>query len=96
MFIKELSLYINYLKEQINDSSKPISEKELKYFRMFQKNMQDGINYYKHLFSEQMVKNEAAKIDLLNNLEILESDLNSIELEPTEEFTPELLLVNTG
>jgi hypothetical protein len=47
MFIKELSLYINYLKEIIDDSPKPISEKELKYFFTFQKNMQDGIDYYK-------------------------------------------------
>jgi len=96
MFIRELSLYINYLKEQIDDSPKPISEKELKYFFKFQKNLQDGIDYYKHLFSEIMVNNEAIKIDLLNNLEILERELSSIEMEPTEEFTSHLLLVNTG
>jgi len=96
MFIKELSLYINYLKEKIDDSPKPISEKDVKYFRMFQKNMQDGIDYYKHLFSEIMIKNEATKIDLLNNLGIIERELNNIELEPAEEFTPELPLVKTG
>ncbi len=95
MFIKELSLYINYLKELIDDLPKPISEKELKYFLTFQKNIQDGIDYYKHLFSEIMVKNEGTKIDLLNNLEILERELNRIELKPAEEITPELLLVTT-
>ncbi len=58
--------------------------------------MQDGIDYYKHLFSEIMVKTEDVKIDLLNNLTVLESELNSIELEPVEEFTPQLLLVKTG
>jgi hypothetical protein len=90
MFIKELSLYINYLKEKIDDSAKPISEKELKYFLTFQNNLQDGINYYKHLFSDIMVKIEAIKIDLLNNLTILERELNSIELKPAEELTPQL------
>ena len=96
MFIKELSLYIDYLKEKIDDSPKPISEKELKYFLTCQKNIQDGIDYYKYLFSEIMVKTEESKIDRLNNLAILERELNSIELEPAEEFTPELLLVNSG
>ena len=83
-------------KEKIDDSPKPISEKELKYFLKFQKNMQDGIDYYKHLFSEIMVKIEDIKIDLLNNLAILERELNSIELEPAEEFTPQLLLNKVG
>ncbi|MCH9029086.1 MAG: hypothetical protein IH819_05615 [Bacteroidetes bacterium] len=92
MFIKEIDLYINFLKDKIDDSPKPISEKELKYFLTFQKNMQDGIDYYKHLFSEIMVKIEEIKIDLLNNLAILERELNSIELEPA----PQLLLVNAG
>ncbi|MCH6573940.1 MAG: hypothetical protein IH795_01865, partial [Bacteroidetes bacterium] len=93
---KELDLYINYLKDKIDDSPKPISEKELKYFLKFQKNMQDGIDYYKHLFSEIMVKIEEIKIDLLNNLAMLEKELNSIELKPAEESTQELLLVSTG
>ena len=92
MFIKEIDLYINYFKDKIDDSPKPISEKELKYFLKFQKNMQDGIDYYKYLFSEIMVKIEETKIDLLNNLAILERDLNGIELEPA----PQLLLVNAG
>jgi hypothetical protein len=91
MFIKEIVLYIKYLKELIDDSPKPISEKELKYFLSFQKNMQDAIDYYKHLFPEIMVK-----VDLLNKLAILEDELNSIELEPVEEYTVPLLLASTG
>jgi len=58
--------------------------------------MQDGIDYYKHLFSEIMVKIEGIKIDLLNNLSMLEKELNSIELKPAEVSTQELLLVSTG
>ena len=58
--------------------------------------MQDGIDYYKYLFSEIMVKIEETKIDLLNNLAILERDLNGIELKPAEEITPQLLLNKAG
>ncbi len=63
---------------------------------MFQKNMQDAIDYYKHLFPEIMVKSEEVKISLLNNLAILEKELNNIELQPAEEFTPPMLLVKAG
>jgi len=96
MFIKELGLYVNYLKEKINDSPKPISEKEYKYFLMFQKNMQDGVEYYKNLFVNVIQKSEKEKFDLLNNLLILENELNSIDLETVEEYERSFLLVNTG
>ena len=71
MFIKEISIYINYLKEKIDEAEKPISEKELKYFSAFQQNMNDGIEYYKDLFANIMVTSEEAKFDILNDLEIL-------------------------
>ncbi|MCJ7553277.1 MAG: hypothetical protein MUO34_05270 [Ignavibacteriaceae bacterium] len=81
MFIKELSIYINYLKEKIKEAEKPISEKELKYFLAFQKNMNDGIEYYKNLFANVMVMSEEAKFDILNDLEVLEEELNTINPE---------------
>jgi hypothetical protein len=96
MFIKELALYINYLKEKVDDSQKPISEKEFKYFLTFQKNIQDGIDYYKDLFVNIMLKSNEEKFDLLNNLLILENELNSIDLEPVEEYIQPFILVNTG
>ena len=96
MFIKELDLYINYLKEKIDDSPKPISEKDLKYFLLFQKNLQDGIEYYKNLFVNVMEKSEKEKFDLLNNLLLLENELKSFDLKPVEEFAQSFLLVNTG
>jgi hypothetical protein len=96
MFIKELALYINYLKDKIDESPEPITEKELKYFLSFRKNLQDGIEYYKDLFVNVMVKSDTEKFNLLNKLLIFENELNSINLEQFEEFTSPLLLVNTG
>ena len=96
MFIKELSLYINFLKEKVDDSEKPYSGKELKYFTTFQKNIKDGIDYYKNLFAEVMLVNDDEKFALLRNLLILELELQSINLEPDEEFEPQLLLAQTG
>ncbi|MEO6548492.1 MAG: hypothetical protein ABIN94_10855 [Ferruginibacter sp.] len=50
MFVAELNLYINYLKEQLEseDFSKPDSKRK-KYFVGFFKNLRDGIRYYNNL-----------------------------------------------
>ncbi len=50
MFIAELILYINYLKEQLEEVIEPeqISKKK-KYFTSFYHNMMDGIKYYRQL-----------------------------------------------
>ena len=50
MFIAELSLYINFIKEQLeNDGVLGIDAKRLKYFVEYFKNVQAGIDYYKNL-----------------------------------------------
>jgi len=48
MFIAELNLYINYLKEQLaNENGKEVDLKRQKYFDIFLQNLQAGIAYYK-------------------------------------------------
>lgn len=50
MFIAELNLYINYIKEQLeNEGSKELDTKRKKYYIEFFKNLQEGIFYYKNL-----------------------------------------------
>lgn len=80
MFIKELALYLNYLKEKIEETEKPISEKQLKYFSDFQKNMNDGIEYYKILFADVMEMSDKDKVIILSDLKSLEKELNSINM----------------
>ncbi len=50
MFIAELHLYIDYLKEQLEDDfhTEQFAKKK-KYYRAFYKNLHDGITYYRHL-----------------------------------------------
>ena len=52
MFVKELNLYINYLKNEIEELKTPIDKKKAKYFKKFTENMNAGIAYYQTLFSE--------------------------------------------
>ena len=50
MFIAELHLYINYLKEEMeNDLQAGQLDKKKKYYNSFYQNMRDGIVYYRNL-----------------------------------------------
>jgi gas vesicle protein len=75
MFIKELKLYISYLKSSIEDCENSISEKQEKYFNNFMSNMNDGIEYYKHLFEALKNKYSHFKDDFNHELERLKNEL---------------------
>lgn len=77
MFIKELILYIDYLKNKIDETQKPISPKEMKNIRIFYENLNEGIKYYKKLFAEKF---QLLKFDLTTELERLEIKLNGLML----------------
>jgi hypothetical protein len=48
MFIAELDLYINYLKEEMENDEKP-DDKRKKYYEGFCQNLLNGISYYRNL-----------------------------------------------
>ena len=80
MFIKELEMYVNYLKNKIDEVSGPIADKQKKYFEAFQENLNDGINYYKDSFVTLLDKFGDTKSEFLNGLEKLKKRLNSIKI----------------
>ena len=51
-FVKELELYVKYLKEKIDESTTDFTKKQEKYFHKFLNNMNEGIDYYNNLFKE--------------------------------------------
>jgi hypothetical protein len=51
MFIKELSLYVDYLRESFEETPDQPDEKQLAYLESFRQNLYEGIEYYKTLFS---------------------------------------------
>jgi len=52
VFLKELELYIKYLQTDLQNHLKDLNEKKKKQLVKFKDQLQDGINYYKHLFNE--------------------------------------------
>ncbi|MDD8018390.1 MAG: hypothetical protein PHP42_08455, partial [Bacteroidota bacterium] len=75
MFVKELQLYVDYLKNKINEAQQPLSEKQLKYFQNFQQNLYEGIEYYKQLFADFETKVDVLKGNVLEELEQMRIEL---------------------
>jgi hypothetical protein len=75
MFIAELRLYIDYLKEEIaNDYLSGQSDKKEKYYNSFCQNLRDGISYYRTLCGvaesnrdafDQALENAETELNLL-------------------------------
>ena len=53
MFVKELNIYIDYLKAKYDEMSTSIDTKNLKYLIKFSNNLQGGISYYQKLFTDK-------------------------------------------
>ncbi|WP_405576883.1 hypothetical protein [Winogradskyella sp. Asnod2-B02-A] len=51
MFVKELKMYIDYLKNDIKSISEDLSVKQMKKWNAFKNNLFDGITYYQNLFA---------------------------------------------
>jgi len=61
MFVKELGLYLDYLKTKISETTSDMNRKQEKYLVNFSKNLGEGINYYKSMFTNVKSSFETAK-----------------------------------
>ncbi len=69
MFIKEIGLYIDYLKNELDNTSPILNRKQKKYFDNFVKNLKGGVQYYQRLFSETKAAFEDKKLEILTELD---------------------------
>ncbi len=71
LFLKELGMYVEYLEKHLKEL-KPNEEKQLAYYRVFKKNIQEGISYYQNLFKKyegklkEMKEGVSAELDSFN------------------------------
>ncbi len=77
MFLKELGLYIDYLKKKVTEAMEKNDDTQLKYFRTFQQNLEAGITYYKELFASF----GESSATLFQGLIHLHDRLNKISIE---------------
>ncbi len=81
MFIKELKIYIDFLKNKIEETRVSMTSKQEKYLLTFVKNLNEGINYYSSLFSDLKDIFEDTKSSILSELDASKKTLNLLYLE---------------
>lgn len=80
MFIKELSLYINWLKTKIDETEKPWTDKQKEHFETFRNNLADGIRYYKELFANMKTSISQSGNRCLEDLEKHRAQLAKLKI----------------
>ncbi len=74
MFVNELKMYVDYLKNDLQKLTEPLTAKQVKYYTTFKQNLLSGIQYYREL------KHLEQWHGLLNQYECM---LNDITIERT-------------
>ena len=80
LFIKELGIYVDYLKNEIEESVETINQRKLKYFEEFKTNLLSGIEYYDALVNEMKEESDIYKNKMKEELEKTVFHINSIKL----------------
>lgn len=80
MFIRELMLYVDYLRRELQKASEGLLERTTKWFLDFRQNLIDGIGYYQGL-AEQLGREQ--KEDFLRHLDALLKEIENILPEAT-------------
>ncbi len=81
MFIKELKIYIDFLKNKIEETRVSTTNKQEKYLLTFVKNLNEGINYYYRLFTNLKNVFEDTKSSILSDLDASKKTLHLLNLE---------------
>jgi len=87
MFINELQLYIDYMRNEIAKQIEEFTAKEQKHFTVFKANMLEGIAYYKSLIPKFAEESEAYRETMRRELLALEEELMNI-IVPTPQQVP--------
>ena len=84
LFVKELKMYIDYLRNEIASVSAEITAPQIKKWNAFKNNLFEGIGYYETLFSQNHFI-ETKINEFQNQLEFYKTELNKVRI-------PELVL----
>jgi hypothetical protein len=81
MFVKELKLYLDFLKTKIEETSSSLNKKQEKYLLTFSNNLNEGINYYQKLFLNLQDKFNDTRSNILTELEASKKSLQQLKLD---------------
>ncbi len=79
VFVKELRMYVEYLRNEISEYTNELSAGQIKKWNSFKNNLLEGITYYQNLFdTTEFFKNERTKIQ--NQIKKYQLELSEIEI----------------
>ena len=81
MFVKELNIYVEYLKTLVDDAKSALEKNQGKKLQKFSDNLKEGISYYSSLFGELKDKFEDTRSNILNDLKNSTKELNLLNTE---------------
>lgn len=79
MFVKELKMYVDYLRNEITSISEEITSAQIKKWNSFKNNLIEGIGYYEALFSSTLFFDNE-KDTIQNQLQFYKSELVKVEI----------------
>lgn len=79
VFINELQLYIDYLKNEIQEAKYTLKPKKAGHFDTFKNNLMDGVNYYAKIFTDEILSNFNFNDNLLADLQRLRNEISCID-----------------
>ena len=80
LFLKELGMYVEYLENHLKELHRSPEEKQLAYYRVFRKNIQEGISYYHKLFNNYEGKFKEMKEGVISELENFTRKLEELKI----------------
>ncbi len=80
MFIKELNIYLDYLKKQIEEAQTEMTKKQEKYLQKFAHNLNEGIQYYDGLFNNLKDRFNDTKSNILSELDLSKKRLQTLKV----------------
>jgi hypothetical protein len=81
MFIKEIGIYIDFLKKRIEESRHSMDKKQEKYLQNFNANLKEGLSYYSDLFSNLKDQFQDSRATILMSLENYALNLTELDRE---------------
>jgi hypothetical protein len=76
MFIKELSLYMDYLMELMNSAKGQEDKKQIKYIHNFYENLLNGIAYYRNMAAQLRIEEFSLPDTMISELDLAEKKLS--------------------
>lgn len=87
MFLNELKMYMDYLKDELDRNVASMTRKKVKYFTSFKSNLLNGIAYYKELFPRIEYESQIIKMQLKKDLDEMETTFCEFVVLKMNQFT---------